>query len=317
MPTKSITYRLWDTWCIASIIGIWPRFIEPNLLKTTKVKLKIKQLPKKLKNLKVVQFSDLHLNDSLSNNYLKKVSSQINDQDPDLVLFTGDFICYSKLSDPDRLKEFLNSIKARYGAFAILGNHDYTDYLSINHDGEYDIITDDSTTLFKGFLRLCKKTELKKSVTEKARSTPLNPALVELIKDTKFKLLHNETFQVKINDEKLNICGLGEYMSGRFSPDEAFKNYNEKYPGIILLHNPDGSKHLKKYPGDLILCGHTHGSQINLPWFKTKCTLLEDMEYTRGLFKKDNKWIYVNRGIGSPMPFRWFSTPEITVFTLN
>ena len=116
----------------------------------------------------------------------------------------------------------------------------------------------------------------------------------------------------------LNVCGLGEYILGRSLPEIAFRDYDSRYPGIILAHNPDATPHLKNYPGQVILCGHTHGSQINLPWFAKKFTLLENPQYNRGLFKiSDNKWMYVNRGIGSLLPFRWFASPELTLLTLQ
>src|ERR1700722_3315000 len=104
-------------------------------------------------------------------------------------------------------------------------------------------------------------------------------------------------------------------MAGRFKPDLAFKDYNPAYTGIVLAHNPDCGPELKNYPGDVILSGHTHGGQINLPWLWKRFTLMKNMQYKRGLWKIGNKFMYVNRGIGSVMKFRWFAIPEILLLT--
>jgi len=120
-----------------------------------------------------------------------------------------------------------------------------------------------------------------------------------------------------IKDACLNVCGLGEYSLNKCCPEIAFKTYDVNSPGIVLAHNPDSMPMLMDFPGDIILCGHTHGGQINLPWFWKKFTLLENMQFKKGLFQIHNKWLYVNRGVGSVMPFRWFALPEIALITLE
>ncbi|MDB6080928.1 MAG: ykuE, partial [Chlamydiia bacterium] len=66
--------RLWDLWCIASIIGIWPRFIEPNILVNSNHTLPITMLPKELNGLTIVQISDLHYSSYTRSTFLKRVS---------------------------------------------------------------------------------------------------------------------------------------------------------------------------------------------------------------------------------------------------
>lgn len=317
LSTSYLSHKLWDLWCICSIIGIWPRFIEPHWISLTELPLTIRHLPHSLEGLRIVQFSDLHLNDHLSDGFLDRLSRKINTLSPDILVFTGDFICYSHLTDPDRLKKFLRSLSATYGCYAILGNHDYEEYVSINDNGEYDVVSDESSTLIKGFFRLFNTTQIKKIVTNKSQNICLKQDLINLLEETPFKLLHNDSTTVPIKDSALNICGLGEHMLGRCNPHLAYKNYNEKYPGIVLLHNPDGTPYLSEYPGDIILCGHTHGMQINLPWISDKCTLVENKSLRRGLCLSEQRKVYVNRGIGSTIPFRWFSPPEVLLLTLK
>jgi predicted MPP superfamily phosphohydrolase len=70
---------------------------------------------------------------------------------------------------------------------------------------------------------------------------------------------------------------------------------------------------------DLILAGHTHGGQVNLPllngsWLKAGLS----REYVEGMFHVSGSPMYVNRGIGTThLPVRIGARPEITHFTLD
>ena len=307
----------WDIWCIVSLVGIWPRYIEPNLLDTTRLTLNINGLPPSLKGLKLVHLSDLHFHPRMPAAFLKRLQDKVKALKPDLIVFTGDFICHSKLLDKDILRKFLNGFSAPFGCYAVLGNHDYESPVSVNSAGEYDLVDVPTSSISRGFLRLFSGVKLTKKTTERAKKIGVHRDLVNLIKETPFALLENESRTIAIKGSSLNICGLGEYTLGKSHPEKAFATYDKKFPGIILTHNPDSIPLLKGYPGDIVLCGHTHGGQVYLPWIWKKLTLMENSEYLKGLFRSQDKWIYISRGLGSVMPFRWFSRPEIIIITLE
>jgi hypothetical protein len=320
MVTKkkySISKCLFDLWCIISVIGIWPRFIEPRLIQTTPLTLSLSNLPKELSGLKIVQFSDLHFSDEMSIRLLNKLTSKILKEQPDIIVFTGDFLCYSKLEKPEILKKFLNSLHAPFGCFAVFGNHDYESFVSVNTQGEYDVINHSSSTLAMGFKRLFSSIKLKKTVTSRAKNLRKHEDLLNLLNETPFQVLHNKTVVLSIKGNYLNLTGLGEYSLGKCLPEIAFKNYDVAHPGIILSHNPDSFSLLKNCPGDIILSGHTHGGQINIMPFRKKFTALENEKLLRGLVNINNKKIYINRGIGSVMAFRMCAMPEILSLTLH
>lgn len=312
---KSLSNILWDTWCTVSIVGIWPRFIATRLLSTTHLEIPIASPA--LDGLRILQISDLHIKPSMPAFFLDKIRRKVQELSPDVIVFTGDFLSYAILDQPERLQQFLNGLKAPYGCFAVLGNHDYQNYISIGEDGSYHAFSSQPTNaLKKGFKRLFSISNITGKVDRTAHTTPPHAQLLKLLEKTPFQLLHNATKTIPIKNGFLNICGLGEHTAGRCLPDEAFKDYDPNFPGVILLHNPDGVPSLKKFPGNLVLCGHTHGGQVNLPGLTKKFMLVENPHLKRGLFFVDNKWIYVNRGLGSVMPFRWFSRPEITLIKL-
>lgn len=308
---------LWNAWCVVSLLGIWPRFIEPNLLLVSKLKLKLPSLPRGLQGLRLLQFSDLHFQSSLSDAFLKRLAAKISSLKPDIIVFTGDFLCQGVLEDEQRLLSFLNTLKAPHGCFAVLGNHDYQVKMGLNANAEYDILEDNQDALItQGFKRLFSATKNSGVVTARLAKVKAHAQLVDLIKKSPFQLLHNQCIQLAIKGERLNICGFGEYSCGNTLPDTAFVGYDESCPGILLLHNPDGVFLLQKWPGEIVLSGHTHGGQVNLPWIWKKCTLLENEGFKKGLISVFNKYLYVNRGISSVFPFRWFAPPELLLMTL-
>lgn len=307
----------WDTLCSLSILGIWPRFIEPKLIFTTKKTLPLPNLPKELHGLKILQISDLHLNPQIPNTFITKLLTKIHAFKPDLIAFTGDFLCHGRILEPQRLLNLLQNLHAPYGCYAVLGNHDYNGYVGINAQGEYDLLPPPSSSIKNGFARLKKTLTLTKTLTPKAQELPLNQPLINLLSKTPFKLLHNQCLKIPVRNSHLNICGLGEHMLGRIHPTQAFQDYDKNYPGIVLLHNPDGYPQIQNFPGDVILCGHTHGGQINLPVIWKKFTRLENMHFKKGLIPINNRWIYINRGLGGVLPLRCFSPPEILCLTLE
>lgn len=80
---------------------------------------------------KIVHFSDLHYGRIITEQELKIISEEINLINPDIVAFTGDLIDDSIDIDnfnDEKLISFLSSIKAKYGKYAVRGNHDYVIY---------------------------------------------------------------------------------------------------------------------------------------------------------------------------------------------
>lgn len=317
--SNTSSHKLLDAFCIASIIGIWPRYCEPKLLSTNYVTLKIKDLPAELEGLRILQFSDLHMNSEMSDKFLAKVHRKAAKFDADINVFSGDFLCRSQM-DPsckERLIHFLNDFpKARYGSFAVLGNHDYAEFVSVDKQGEYAVASSESSLVANGFSKVFSRTKTPKAMKLEVHNVPLHNDLLQAIAKTPFRLLHNVCATVPIKGSAINVVGLGEYSLGRFDPENAFRLWDERFPGIIITHNPDCAPYLVDFPGSVVLSGHTHGGQINLPFIGKKFLCMENPSLKKGMIHTSNKWLYVNKGLGNLMPLRFFATPELLCLTL-
>ncbi len=304
----------WDLWCCCSLIGLWPRYIEPRWLSTSRWQQSLVGLDPALDGFKVLQLSDLHLTSETSSRYLSRIARKVAHWKPDLIVFTGDFISYARLepSDADRLGTFLQELKAPHGCYAVLGNHDYEKYVTKVGRDHYVVAEPPEHPIWCSVSRIF---GLRPFIPkEPLPELQIHPELEALLKETDIHLLENRTVQIA---GRLNLCGVGEHWVGRCWPHKAFADYNPAYCGLVLAHNPDAVPALESYPGQLILCGHTHGGQVNLPWLWKKLTPLDNPIYKSGCVTLGDKQVYTNRGLGGPLSFRWFSPPEILQLTLR
>lgn len=107
---------------IFSIVGNY-RFRHPDV---KQLSLEIPKGDGPAGSLKLVVASDLHLGNIIRKNRLKKYTELINKQNADIVLFAGDLIDHSmRPVEAKRMDEELRNLKARYGIYAIFGNHEY------------------------------------------------------------------------------------------------------------------------------------------------------------------------------------------------
>ncbi|MCB1119280.1 MAG: metallophosphoesterase, partial [Chlamydiia bacterium] len=303
-----------DCLCAVSVFGIWPRFIEPKWVRLSRQDFFLPQCPSELEGTPFVQLSDLHFHPAVSESFLERTLTKIASVQPKWIFLTGDTLCFGQFPEDDRLKNFLAALTRLGKVFAILGNHDYTKRIGINERGEYAIAKIPNSALSTAFRTLWHPVQPIGKTTQEVAALSPHPQLSALFEELGISLLNNTSVFLP---EGINLVGLGEHMAGRCDPKTAFSTYVADRPGIILLHNPDGIPSLAHYPGEVILSGHTHGGQINLPGLWRRFTRIEMPQYKRGCYRGDRRWIYVNRGIGSAIPFRLFSPPEILVGTLR
>lgn len=255
-------------------------------------------LPPAFDGLRVVQFSDVHLVSWLTSGQLKKPIDAINKLSPDVIVFTGDLVSY-KAAEIDPYKEILSSLKARYGVYAILGNHDYGDY--VNWESEE-----------------AKKNDFKKFVN----SFP----------ELGWTLLRDENRRIFSSDstQSIVIAGVENWSSNkrfgnRGDIDKALEGTSKDDYILLLSHDPSHWDYLmmQGYPIDLTLSGHTHAMQLGLNCCGLKWSPVSLINHNwEGLHEQINgdkkSALYVNVGLGSVgFISRVGFLPEITQITLH
>lgn len=256
-----------------------------------KVKLRFKNLPENFKGYKIVQISDVHSGSFFNPQKLQKAIDLINEQDADVVLFTGDMVN----NYADEFKPFIplfKSIKAKDGKFSILGNHDYGDYGAWN------------------------------SREEKAQNIP---TLKYYQAEAGFKMLRNENIALEKNGEKIYLLGVENWGIKPFPQygdlDKALKGVPEDAIKVLMSHDPTHfDEVVKKHKTNvhLTLSGHTHGMQFGLDLKNIKWSPVK-FKYKKwaDLYESEGKYLYVNRGFGViAYPGRVGINPEITVIEL-
>ncbi|KPK29010.1 MAG: hypothetical protein AMJ61_00565 [Desulfobacterales bacterium SG8_35_2] len=266
----------------------WGRF-NYTLRKHT---LSFTNLPPTFDGLRIVQFSDFHIGSFM--HYHEKVMEAIkiiNNQEPDLLLFTGDFV-NNVSAEMDSFIPMLNQLNARLGKYSILGNHDYGEYVPWESPEE-------------------KRKNLER--------------LVAIEEDIGFRMLLNDSNKIEVNGSEIELVGVENWGQPPFPQygnlDKALADVNPDSFKILMSHDPShwDAKVLGKTGIDLTLSGHTHGAQfgIEIPGWRWSPV---SIRYNRwgGLYKEGEQLLHVNTGIGFiGFPGRVGIPPEITVIELK
>lgn len=231
--------------------------------------------------LKLVQFSDTHIKPDFTYENIQKVVDIINQQNTDIVVFTGDLYDNApRYSDDTNIINLLKSINAKFGKFAIYGNHDYFSYSSTEKVDGYS----------------------------------------KIMKQSNFTLLKNQSKIIEMNGKKLFITGLNcddEYDNSHSTDFADPSNKSSDY-NILLSHKPSTYEKYKVFDYNLILAGHTHGGQIKIPFISFHGSQEQCAGFFAGLYDLGpNKKLYTNIGIGTTrVSARFRAVPEISVFNL-
>jgi uncharacterized protein len=98
--------------------------IEPNWLDLKTVDLTLPHLSKEFEGYKIVQLTDIHADRWMTEEKIGQIVEEVNRQEPDLVVLTGDYVTKAAETYGPNLRAFRN-LKAKDGSLAVLGNHDH------------------------------------------------------------------------------------------------------------------------------------------------------------------------------------------------
>jgi predicted MPP superfamily phosphohydrolase len=260
--------------------------------KVNTIKLSYSNLPSNFNGFKIVQISDWHIGSYYHRpQKIQEAVNRINRLNPDIILFTGDLV-NNLGSEVEEFLPALKQLKAKYGVYSILGNHDYGDYVSWP--------------------------------TPEARKANLE-LLEKYEKEAGFRLLKNESVELEIGGQKIGLAGVENWGLPPFPQygnlEKAVEKIQNDTFNILMSHDPShwDAEVRKKTDIDLTLSGHTHGMQFgfifkNFKWSPVK------LKYPRwaGLYAEGKQQLYVNVGIGYiGFPGRVGIRPEIAVIELR
>ena len=254
--------------------------------------LEFEDLPDAFDGFKITQISDIHSGSFDNQTKVQYGVDLVNQQKSDLVLFTGDLVN----NRADEIKPWIkifNKIKAEFGVFSILGNHDYGDYM-----------------------RWESPAAKRKNMED----------LYDAHNEMGWDLLLNESRYIEKDGERLAIIGVENWGSGFKKAgdlNKALNKVSEKDFKILLTHDPshwEAQVIPHPFKIHLTLSGHTHGMQfgIEIPGIIKWSPAKWRYKQWAGLYGENKQYLNVNRGFGYlAYPGRVGMWPEVSVITLS
>jgi predicted MPP superfamily phosphohydrolase len=128
----------------------------------------------------------------------------------------------------------------------------------------------------------------------------------------------NRSVTIQRGDDRIALAGIDELYRGTPDINAAFALVDPRIPCLGLSHHPDIIELLGDRRVDLLVCGHTHGGQIRVPFFGALVVPSKhEGRYASGFHRKGGVLLYVSRGIGAIPPLRILCKPEVATFVLR
>lgn len=285
------------------------------------------RLPKE--GLRILHLSDTHYQGKHVREERKsnRILQLTRDLEYDLLIHTGDFIHYD--SGLDAVFRLLDALPApRLGRYAVLGNHDYAWYRM--------------QTAAPRMWQAWRKREKQRGVPawmlpfrlpgfiQYVRNTPLDGRrggyndslkLTQALEAHGYTVLHNRALHLKDAAQQIDfwLAGVDDVTEGRPRLGDTLAEISPADPVVLLSHNPDILASPQVARVDVVLSGHTHGGQIVVPLWgpaHTQSWHLQRNEVS-GYMRRGRTQIYITRGIGEGIPFRFHAPPQVALITLQ
>lgn len=243
-------------------------------------------LPPYFDGYRLVQITDFHLGSfPPGNDFVQKVVDATNNEEPDMILFTGDLV-NNQASEVEPYLETLAQLHASDGIYSIWGNHDYCEYGN-NH-----------------------------SIGALKRNRRMLYGYQERLG---WHQLMNEHHVVSHGMASIAVIGVENPgqppFTNRSNLKKAMKGLDPGIFKILLSHDPHHWR--REVVGkkiQLTLAGHTHAGQLKIgKWTPARMAFKE----WGGAYRIGEQMLYVSSGIGGSFPFRLGAWPELTVITLK
>lgn len=276
---------------IIILMTLYACFIGNKGLKIKEYKITNSLITSNFHGFKIVHLTDIHYGRSINEKELKNIVNNINLLKPDIVVLTGDLLDKQiKLNDKQTqiLIDNLKNINPYIKKYAITGNHDkdFDKWLKIITDSDFINLNDNYDLIYKG------------------TNTPI------LITG------------ISSSTAKGNIDGK---LDNTLNYLNSLKEIDIKpVYSILLMHEPDFIDKIDTSKFNLILAGHTHNGQVNLPFVKDipflKNIILPEYgrKYYAPHYKVNDSDLYISGGLGtSVVNARLFNKPSFNFYRLT
>ncbi|MEW5848606.1 MAG: metallophosphoesterase [Myxococcota bacterium] len=265
------------------------RMLEPTL---ARINVPVAGLDRRLDGMRIGQISDAHIGAFLGLDHLERAVAPFLADPPDIMTVTGDLLDDASLM-PACL-EIVSRIKAPYGRFIIMGNHE-------NYAGRDDVLK--AMRPHAGFTSLLNEETLVRVQGAVVHVSGLDyppgkqPTKIRWITTPLPHPVYLREFPNIVEDV------------GRSTQKVDSADFR-----LSLAHHPDNFEEIRKRGVELTLSGHTHGGQVApVGTYFARAVF----KYNHGLYREGNSHVYVNGGTGHWWPLRIGIPAEVTELTLR
>jgi predicted MPP superfamily phosphohydrolase len=144
------------------------------------------------------------------------------------------------------------------------------------------------------------------------------PLIQRMLESVGIKVLDDAAVLIQRDSCVFRLAGLSDYWNGPRNYRAVLENFSPGTPTLAFTHNPDVFAEIR-WPVDLLIAGHTHGGQVNLPlWGRPIVPSKYGERYAAGHIVENGRHLFVSTGLGTSMiPVRLGVPPEISVLTLR
>ena len=254
--------------------------VAPNFPRLVRKEIRLRRWPAQLEGFTIAQLSDFHYDPYFSLHPIHAAIRMVGELKPDLIVLTGDFVTQPAFGGDDEKAAATAEPCARL-LRQMRAPHGLWAVL-----GNHDIFT--------------------------------NPERVaSAIAAEGIQVLGNRSVPIERNGGRFWLGGANDIFSGTVDLPAALAPIPRDEATVLLVHEPDYADHVKRYPVDLQLSGHSHGGQVRLPFRRPFYLPALARKYYLGLYKIGDLTLYTNPGLGTiGVPVRLNCPPEVTLFTL-
>lgn len=254
--------------------------LQPNRPRIVRQEIALRRWPERLNGFTIALLSDFHYDPFFSAHPIHAAIPMVNGVKPDLIVLTGDFVSVPVLQ------------AAAKGAQAAEPCADLLRRMQApmglwaclgNHD---------------------------------AFSDPVR--IIGALRNAGIQVLLNQAVPLEKDGARFWLAGVNDVMAGIADVQGALRDVPASEATVMLVHEPDFADHVKRFPVDLQLSGHSHGGQVRIPGLLPLYLPEMARKYDMGLYQLGQLTLYTNPGLGTVrLPVRLNCPPEITVLRLQ